>query len=53
MYNVDMDHTHSQRDTKLGEHNDIKRLNIVKSQLIRTSSKMTFNGIFMSEIFTT
>jgi len=45
--------SHTVRNTKLRQHLDNKRLNTVKSQLIRTSSKMTFNSIFMSEIFTT
>ena len=45
--------SHTVRNTKLRQHLDTKRLNTVKSQLIRTSSKMTFNSIFTAEIFTT
>jgi len=48
---IDGPQSHTVRDTKLRKHTN--RLKIVKSQLIRTSSKVTFNGIFMSEIFTT
>ena len=33
----------------LRQQHEKLRLNIVKSQLIRTSSKMTFNSIFTSE----
>ena len=45
--------SHTVRNTKLRQHTDTKRLNTVKSQLIRTSSKVAFNSIFTAEIFTT
>jgi len=50
---IDGPQSHTVRDTKLRKHTDTNRLKIVKSQLIRTSSKVTFNSIFTSEIFTT